>query len=141
MQNTYYSYSNFKKEIYYRDFFDVLNKARSTGNKDVCINTVMKLNNYLLALKLKGDIKIQEIFDDNWKIFYKSIIRITLKLQSLLMVKKWRNIKNLNLVCLITNAKTAEIFILLSTLAKVHFVQLAVKKDAIKLQQMFQGKL
>ena len=72
MQNTYYRNSNFKKDIYYRDFFDVLNKARSTGNKDVCINTVKNLNNCPFALKLKGDIKIQEIFDDNWEDLYKA---------------------------------------------------------------------
>ena len=77
-----------------RAFFDVLNKARSTGNKDICINTVRKLNNCPFALKLKGDIKIQEIFDDNWEDFLqkhnKNNLRtaITTNVEKILKFKK-----------------------------------------------------
>ena len=61
----FYKNSNFKTDTYYKRFYDQLNKARSSGKRKVLINTISRLNNCQWALKLKGDIKIQEIIDDN----------------------------------------------------------------------------
>lgn len=65
----FYRNSNFKTDTYYKQFYSQLNKARSSGKREVLVNTIRRLNNCQWALKLKGDIKIQEIIDDNWDDF------------------------------------------------------------------------
>lgn len=65
----YYRNSDFWKDTYYRSFPDELKKARESGDKNVITNTIRKLNNCSWARKLKGDNKIQDIFNDCWNDF------------------------------------------------------------------------
>ncbi len=96
-KKTYYRNSNFKKDTYYLNFYEILNKTRATGNKDVYINTARKLNNCPFTLKLKGDIKIQEIFDDNWKDFLEKYNKNNLRTAISVNVEKMLKCKKFEL--------------------------------------------
>ena len=65
----HYRNSDFWKDTYYRSFPDQLKKARESGDKNVITNTIRKLNNCSWARKLKGDNRIQDIFNDCWNDF------------------------------------------------------------------------
>ena len=61
----YFRNSDFKKDKYFTSFFENLEFARKTNNKELEINIIRQYNNCSRARKLKGDIKIQDIFNDN----------------------------------------------------------------------------
>ena len=62
----YFRNSDFKNDTYFKNFFENLEFARKTNNKALEINIIRQYNNCPWARKLKGDIKIQDIFNDNW---------------------------------------------------------------------------
>ena len=59
----YFRNSDFKKDKYFTSFFENLEFARKTNNKELEINIIRQYNNCSRARKLKGDIKIQDIFN------------------------------------------------------------------------------
>lgn len=61
----YFRNSDFKKDKYFTSFFENLEFARKTNNKELEINIIRQYSNCSWARKLKGDIKIQDIFNDN----------------------------------------------------------------------------
>lgn len=62
----YFRNSDFKNDTYFKNFFENLEFARKTNNKALEINIIRQYNNCPWPRKLKGDIKIQDIFNDNW---------------------------------------------------------------------------
>ncbi len=93
----YFRNSDFKKDIYYRKFYDELNAARATGKCEVLVNTIRKLNNSPAALREKGDIRIQQIFEDNWSNFLKTQPRDNLRSAIVENVEKMIQCKKLEL--------------------------------------------
>ena len=62
----YFRNSDFKKDLYYqKDSFKENLRIASKAGRDIRINEIRKLNNCPYARKLKGDISIQEIFENN----------------------------------------------------------------------------